>query len=93
MSPYADTLSHALMLTPTGGAAVVMGAATLTSAAGDLSLAQFLSQQLAGGQVTVGEAVLAAKKAVRQGAAGSVVDIELGWTILGDPALPVGGGA
>ncbi|MDO8391354.1 MAG: C25 family cysteine peptidase [Actinomycetota bacterium] len=93
VSPYADTLGHTLMLTPTGGAAVVMGAATLTSAAGDLSLAQFLSQQLAGGQVTVGEAVMAAKQSVRQGASGSVTDIELGWTILGDPALPVGGGA
>jgi uncharacterized repeat protein (TIGR01451 family) len=93
VSPYADTLGHALMLSPTGGAAVVMGAASLTSAAGDVSLAGYLSQQLAGGQLTVGEAVLNAKKAVRANTSNSVADIELGWTILGDPALLVGGRA
>jgi len=91
-SPMSETLAHQWMLAP-GGAAAVMGAVTLTSTAADVNLARLLTAQLATGDHTIGEAVLAAKQALRNQVGSTVVDIEMGWTILGDPALPVGASA
>jgi len=65
----------------------------LTSAATDIDLATALIAQVKSGQLTIGEAVLAAKQAVSQNAWGPVLDSELGWTVLGDPAIVVGGAA
>ena len=93
VSPYVDTLAHALMLNTQGGAAIVMGSVVLTSAATDIDLATALIAQVKSGQLTIGEAVLAAKQAVSQNAWGPVLDSELGWTVLGDPAIVVGGAA
>ena len=90
VSPTAQTMAHSWLLTPGSGAAAVMGASTLTSTAGDIALAQLLAQQFAVGNVTIGEAVLAAKQSLRAAAGQAVPDVELGWTILGDPALLVG---
>lgn len=91
VAPDVDTLAHALLLHPTSGAALVMGSTTLTSASGDIAFGKLLAGQLASGTVTVGEAVLAAKQALLAQGGGALADIELGWTILGDPAIVVGG--
>jgi hypothetical protein len=91
VAPDADTLAHGLMLDPNGGAAAVLGSTTLTSSANDIQLAGFLAGFLAAGGTTVGDAVLAAKAALQQNAGGATSDVQLGWTILGDPAMPVGG--
>lgn len=91
VAPDVDTLAHALLLHPTSGAALVMGSTTLTSASGDIAFGKLLAAQLASGTVTVGEAVLAAKQALLAQGGGALADIELGWTILGDPAIVVGG--
>lgn len=91
-SPMSETLAHQWMLAP-GGAAAVMGAVGLTSTMDDVHLAQFLTTQLAPGTLTIGEAVLAAKQALRVQSGAPLPDIELGWTILGDPALPAGASA
>lgn len=87
----ADTMAHALLLDPTGGAAAVLGSSTLSSSGNDIALAGYLSTALADGTLTVGEAVVAAKQALQAHAGGATADAQLGWTILGDPALPVGG--
>ena len=87
----ADTMAHALLLDPTGGAAAVMGSSTLSSSGNDIALAGYLSSVLSDGTLTVGEAVLAAKQALQAHAGGATADTQFGWTILGDPALPVGG--
>ena len=91
VAPDVDTLAHALLLHPTSGAALVMGSTTLTSASGDIAFGKLLAAQLASGSLTVGEAVLAAKQALLAQGGGGLADIELGWTILGDPAIVVGG--
>lgn len=93
VAPGADSLAHTLMLDPDGGAAIVMGSSTLSAASDDIILAKFLTDQLASNQKTVGEAVLAAKKAMRQSEGSAVPDVQLGWNILGDPAILVGASA
>jgi hypothetical protein len=87
----ADTMAHALMLDPTGGAAAVMGSSTLSASGNDIALAGFLSTTMSDGTLTIGEVVLAAKHELQAHAGGTTADTQLGWTILGDPALPVGG--
>jgi hypothetical protein len=87
VSPYADTMSHSFMLNPNGAAAAVLGASTLTSAANDVELAGYLADSLASGNLTVGEALLDAKRSVDRNAGGTTADVLLGWTLLGDPAL------
>lgn len=91
VAPSADTMAHALLLNPTGGAAAVLGSSTLASSGNDIALAGYLATELADGTLTVGEAVLAAKHELQLHAGGATADAQLGWTILGDPALPVGG--
>lgn len=87
----ADTMAHALLLDPVGGAAAVLGSSTLSSSGNDIALAGYLAAELADGTLTVGEAVLVAKQQLQLHAGGATADAQLGWTILGDPALPVGG--
>jgi len=90
VAPDGDTLAHSLLLGP-GGAAAVAGSTTMTSSASDIQLAELLTEQIAAGATTLGQAVLAAKRELARQAGGAVVDAQLGWTILGDPALPTGG--
>ncbi len=88
VQPSADTMAHEAMKSAGGGAAVVMGGATLTSAAADLLFARLASARLGSGGGTIGEAVLAAKHDLAR-ANGDVAEIQIGWTMLGDPALPL----
>ncbi len=90
VSQGADTMAHALMLDANGGAASLMGATTLTAAANDALLANLLAEQLAPGDLTIGEALLAAKKNLERATAGYTLDVQLGWTMLGDPAMSAG---
>lgn len=86
VSPHADTMSHAFLLNPNGAATAVLGASTLTSAANDIELAGYLAENLASGSLTLGEALLDAKRSVDRNAGGTTADVLLGWTLLGDPA-------
>lgn len=88
VQPSADTLAHELLLVPGGGAAMVMGGVTLTSATSDVLYAKVASARFAAGGGTYGEAVLAAKRDLAADHAG-LTEIQLGWTVLGDPALPL----
>jgi hypothetical protein len=88
--PAADTLAHSLLLTPGGGAAMVMGGVTLTSATSDVLYAKVATARFAAGGGSYGEAVLAAKRDLATENAG-LDEIQLGWTLLGDPALPMPG--
>ena len=86
VSPHADTMSHSFLLNPNGSTAAVLGASTLTSAANDIELAGYLAENLASGSLTLGEALLDAKRSVDRNAGGTTADVLLGWTLLGDPA-------
>jgi uncharacterized repeat protein (TIGR01451 family) len=86
--PAADTLAHSLLLTPGGGAAMVMGGVTLTSATSDVLYAKVATARFGDGGGTYGEAVLVAKRGLAADNPG-LTEIQLGWTLLGDPALPM----
>ncbi|WP_334142065.1 C25 family cysteine peptidase [Rhabdothermincola sp.] len=89
--PSADTLAHRLLTqSGSGGAAAVLGAVTLTSATSDVIFARLMTDRLAAGGSTFGEAVLSAKRGLASSQRG-LAEIQLGWTMLGDPALPVPG--
>jgi len=88
VSPNENTLGHTLMLNPDGGAVGVLGAATLTEAAAEREMALLLYQRLFQPGMTLGEAVLKAKRefAARYP---KQLDVILGWTTLADPGLMI----
>jgi hypothetical protein len=76
---WTTSLAEALLKAPVGGA--VSG---LTESASQATLNQEMIRQLYGGSpITVGEAAVAAKKAV------SDPDVVKSWNLLGDPAMTV----
>ena len=67
------------------GAATVLGASTLTTAAGERALGVELNKRMFEEGVTIGEAVVQAKRALAL--TGDYPDIQFGWQIIGDPAV------
>ena len=64
VSPFAESLSHSLMLSGDRGAAAVLGASTLTEAAHETEFGKrlFGVGGLANGGTTIGDAVLRTKR-------------------------------
>ena len=71
-----------------GGAAAALGATALSDDASQEALARLLAAELARPGARLGAALLAAKRALAAASPG-LVDVQLGWTLLGDPALAV----
>ena len=88
VTPHYNTLGHKLLLSGYQGAAAVMGSATLSSAESDLALGQLLTPHLSRQGTTIGEAMVAAKQELSATGA-RPLDVLLGWTLLGDPALAI----
>jgi hypothetical protein len=88
VSPTEDTLGHELMLNGDRGAVTVLGASTLTQAASERALALQVYARLFEPGVSIGRAVLEAKRAYAERYPGQL-DVILGWTQLGDPALVI----
>ena len=88
VDPAYNTLAHAFLLNPGGGAAAVLGASTLTQASSDAALGlRVLPQIVVPGQsLGWGVQVAKANLALFQP---NLADVLLGWTLLGDPALVV----
>ncbi len=86
VAPGSDTIGHRLLLSGERGAAAVMGASTLTYADHESALAQLLYAQLVQPGKTIGEAMIQAKRAFASSRSGGL-DVLIGWTLLGDPAL------
>ena len=82
--PQYNTMAHAWLLGQRGAAAVI-GAAAITDASNDALLAELLAAKLRT-EPTLGEALLAAKRALAISRP-NAVDVLLGTTLLGDPAL------
>ncbi len=91
VAPDSGTLAHALLLNPDGGAVVVGGSTALVSSANDIAFSAFLAAAIEAGAPTIGEAIQIAKRELARHAGGSVDDVLLGWTVLGDPAVAIGG--
>lgn len=83
--PRSNTLSHALLLSGTQGAAAVLGASGLTEVASDQALAEAVYRRLAVPGTRLGDALQGAKEELSS----SYRDVQLGMTLLGDPALVV----
>jgi len=78
---YTVSLAKAIMLAPSGGAVAAWASSGLTDASGQSILDQAMVSALYGSQsLTVGEAAVAAKRAVTN------LDIRRTWILLGDPA-------
>ncbi len=88
VSPTADTLGHQFLLSGNRGAAAVLGASTLTEAAAEAELAEFLFDELLQPGITLGEAIRIAKQNYAVGKPHQL-DVILGWTLLGDPTLVI----
>ncbi len=85
--PTIESLSHGLLLSGDQGAAVVIGASSLTNAVTEEQFAQLIQADLVTQNVSVGEAMVSAKQALAD--ENGVVDVDILWsvTLLGDPAL------
>ncbi len=88
VSPNADTMAHAFLLSPGTGAAAVIGVAGLTGAEVHSALGNALYPHLAPG-TRVGDALRAAKAALAGSEGSYYRDILISSTLLGDPAMPI----
>ncbi len=88
VDPQFDTLGHGFLLADGRGAAAVLGSTTLSEAASAEALSRLLAPLIAQPGLSLGEAVTQAKQ--RLGVARpDLVDVLLGWTLLGDPMLRI----
>lgn len=82
--PSQNTMAQAFLLSPDRGAAAVLGATTLTQVANEKELGERVLQRITDG--TIGEAITSAKQDLAT-THPTLVDVLLGWTLLGDPAI------
>jgi hypothetical protein len=87
VSPSANSLAHAFLLSGDRGAVTVFGSTSLTAIASHAALGRAVMPRLTTGS-TLGAAVIAAKRALAVEGT-STRDVVIGTTILGDPALPL----
>jgi hypothetical protein len=83
--PQYKTLAQRFLFSNDAGAALVMGATTLSSVDSEQLLGEALVPKLTDPSTTVGEAMLSAKRELPA----DLTDVILGWTLLGDPAAMV----
>jgi hypothetical protein len=81
-----NTMAHEFLLNGEQGAVAVLGASTLTDAAHERRLSKLVYDRLFLPGLDLGTAVLAAKQAYAE-VAPEHLDVIMGWTLLGDPAL------
>ncbi len=87
VDPAGNTMADEFLLGGENGAATVLGASTLTTSAGERALGVELNKIMYDQGITIGEAVIRAKQALAQRE--DFPAIQLGWQIIGDPALMV----
>ena len=90
VSPFANGLGHSFMLSGDRGAAAVLGASTLTEAEHETEFGKrlFSAGGLVDGRVTVGEAIMGAKRDIAQDHP-DWLDVLRGWQLLGDPLMRI----
>jgi uncharacterized repeat protein (TIGR01451 family) len=90
VSPYYDSLGHVFLLAGDQGAAGVGGPAAMTVTTSDELFGKFLFPRLTAPGARVGAAIVGAKKdAVGASDPTTLVDILLGYVLLGDPTLRI----
>ncbi len=88
VDPLYNTLGHQFLLAGNRGAAAVMGSTTITMAYSEEALGELMTPYLTAQGVSIGQAMLNAKQDLAQ-TQPYLLDVLLGWTILGDPALVI----
>ena len=89
VAPENNTMAHRLLLSGERGAAIALGASTLTTTESDLALGLRFGPRLADPGNTVGDALVQAKRALADESPGAFIDVIVGWTLLGDPTVVV----
>jgi uncharacterized repeat protein (TIGR01451 family) len=88
VDPSYSTLGHKFLLSGLNGAAAVTGSTTLTNSNAERELGRLMAPLMTSRGVSIGDAMQAAKEGI--GVTNpEMVDVLLGWTILGDPTLVV----
>ena len=88
VSPAYNTVAHQFLLAGDRGAAAVLGASTLTLSSSDKALGGLLTPYMVQSGLRLGQAIQLAKADLAQ-TQPELIDVLLGWTLLGDPALVV----
>ncbi|MEJ2655383.1 MAG: undecaprenyl-diphosphate phosphatase, partial [Acidihalobacter sp.] len=86
VEPSYDGLGQRFLLEPDRGAAAVLGSATWTLAESDDALGRLIMPLLTEPGMPIGTAVVEAKQKLAA-TRPDLIDVQLGWTLLGDPAL------
>ena len=81
----AQTMAHKFLIN-SNGAAAVLGASTLTTLNSDKAIGKLFINMASQPNITIGQALLAAKQKLSEDHP-EYLDVLLGYTILGDPAL------
>ncbi len=88
VDPAYRTLGQKLMASGENGSMAVLGPTTLTLAASERQLGQLLTPRLTQPGVTIGAAIQSAKAEMAL-THPNAIDVLLGWSLLGDPAVIV----
>lgn len=87
VDPQGNTMGDLLLLSSEAGAVTVLGASTLTTSEEERALGVEVNKRMYQEGKTIGEAVIEAKQALRL--IGDFPAVQLGWQIIGDPAIVV----
>jgi hypothetical protein len=88
VEPRFNSLGHAFLVSGDRGAAAVLGSSTLLETASARELSEVLTPILAIPAMRLGDAITAAKKELARNRP-DLLDVQLGWTLLGDPAMEI----
>ena len=88
VAPSNDTLGHKLLLEGDRGAAMVIGSTTLSYVESQTALGNVMMPLLTQKGMRVGDAMMQAKQALAA-TNPEMLDVILGWTILGDPTVMI----
>jgi hypothetical protein len=86
--PEYTFLAQSFLLSGDRGAAAVLGATTLVDSSSEQLLGELLTPRMTTPGTTIGQAVQDAKNELAQTHPG-LLDVQLGWSLMGDPALVV----
>jgi hypothetical protein len=88
VDPVNDYLVQSFLFSGDQGAAAVLGASTLTDSTSEILLGELLTPRLATPGLTLGQALQLSKSELAQ-THPEALDVLLGWTLMGDPALVI----
>jgi hypothetical protein len=86
--PYNTTLVQSFLFSGNNGATAVLGATSLTNSKSGELLGNLLMPRLTTPGMTIGQALLEAKQELAR-THPELIDVLLGWTLMGDPALVI----